>query len=145
MKKIWFPGLLLVLLWPFLFGCCASKKLRTEIKEVTITKIDTVIKIKTDTVTKIKEVFYIDTAKIENDYSIAKSYLDTVHKKLVLTLTGKNFSVPIKIDQIKESNIKKSETEKKILPGTIFFIVIVISFILGVIMTCSFLLKKYFK
>ena len=142
MKKSWLPGLLLVLLLPGLFGCCATKKLKTEITTVTITKIDTVIQIKTDTVTKIKEVIYTDTAVIESDYGVARSYLDTVHRKIILSLTGKNFAVPVKIDQIRETNIKKSE-KQKMIPGTMILLIIGISFVCGVLLTAAFLLKKY--
>ena len=80
-----------------LSSCSVFRKTKTRIE--TIIKIDTVLIIKKDTIPIIKEVYLYDTAYIENSLAKAKSYYDTIKKKLVLQLVGKPFELPVKIDK----------------------------------------------
>jgi hypothetical protein len=60
-------------------------------------------------VTLTKEVFLHDTAYLSNTTSVARSYYDTVTRKIVLQLTGKTFSVPLTIYKhtVQKSDVKE--------------------------------------
>jgi predicted component of type VI protein secretion system len=106
MKKL--CQLLLVLLLSVLFSSCGVlKKLKSRVEIRTEIKTDTVILIKTDTVQRIVKVHITDTAFVENTNSFAKSFYDTTLQKIVLSLKGKIFSVPVQISKITE--IKKED------------------------------------
>ena len=112
----WIYLLSLCLFMFFASGCCIFRK---STKTVTVTetkiRIDTVIKVIKDTVTKIVEVPLTDTAQLENETSIARSYYDIKLQKLVLSLKGKIFDVPVVMDQIiktKEKNIESKPSVK---------------------------------
>jgi len=133
----------LLLSFLFCFGSCGSlKKMRTISETVTITKIDTVIKYIPDTVPIIKEKFIYDTVTIETPETIARSYIDIVHKKIILSVTGKIIDIPVQAEKIQSTIIKEYKPEKPFKNFVIYFIVL-ISFLCGVILTTSYLLKKF--
>ena len=135
-------GVFLLLLSSFGVASCGSiKKMQLTSKTETIIKIDTLIKIKTDTITIYQRVPIYDTAYIESKTSKAKSYYDSHSQKIVLSLTGKVFDVPVTVSEIRKQNIK--ETDKTVTPvnrhwGFWFFITIITIVIL-------YMLYKHFK
>lgn len=96
-----------------LVSCSSAKKFKTNIETITVTKIDTVIKFIPDTFLITKLVPIYDTAFIENESAIAKSYFDTIAHKIVLTLKGKVIDVPVVIDQIITTKENKTSVERK--------------------------------
>lgn len=116
------------------FGCASWKKTRTQTQTVTTTviRIDTIIKIKTDTILKVQEVMLHDTAIVENEHAVARTYYSTTKQRIVLELKGKNFNVPVtiykKVEQVKNEKSKEVVVKKKnffwyILAGLIIVII----------------------
>lgn len=104
----------LFLLTLLLFGLfsCARKMIQTKTITETVIRIDTVIKIKNDTVLKKQYITIHDTAILENNTSIARSYFSTAKQKIVLELKGKNYSVPVTVYKA----VKKVEDKKEVIP-----------------------------
>jgi len=94
-------------------SCSSAKKFKTITETITVTKIDTVIKFVPDTFLITKFVPIYDTAYIENESAIARSYFDTIAHSLVLTLKGKVIDVPVVIDQIITTKENKISVERK--------------------------------
>jgi hypothetical protein len=125
-KRFCCVGCLLILFF-VLFGvssCGSMRKTKTVIE--TVTKIDTVIVIKPDTVIKTVQVYFHDSARIENNYSIARSYYSPEKQKIVLTLQAKPFSVLVtmthhKIEKIKEV-IRKPSLSSGLIIAILFFV-----------------------
>lgn len=110
MMRRWKSILSVCLLLLLLFSsCCAFKKTRTE--TITITKVDTVIKVVRDTVLRTVSVPLYDTAYIETDVAVARSYYNVKTQKIDLQLKGKVFDVPVQlqrtqyIKQVEKENI----------------------------------------
>ena len=111
MKKC---GYLLVLVLLLLFtSSCAILKRRVITLTETILQIDTLILIKRDTIPIIKTGYIHDTIKVENSTSRVVAYFDVIQGKYVVTLTGKPFTVPIKIKQHTMTITKVTETKRK--------------------------------
>ena len=111
----------LVLLF-FLFGCCSLKKTKTE--TITITKIDTIIRVVKDTIVKTVSMPLYDTAIIENATSIARSFYNVKTEKIELQLKGKPFDIPIQLQ--KTSYIKQIVKEKTGIAGMFWYLVVVL-------------------
>lgn len=135
--------LLSLFLCLFLSSCGVLKKLRNKSEVTVITKIDTVIIIKKDTVPKIVKVTLHDTAFVENTVASAKSYFDTTLQKIVLSLKGKVFIVPVKESKITitKADIKTVDRKPNYIGwSSLFFLSIVILYLIIMIYR---LLKKY--
>lgn len=107
----------LVLLIVFTCSCSISKKSRIQTETVTVTKIDTIIPVAYDTITIYKTATITDTVTIENKVARAKSFVDAATGKLVISLQGKVFDVPVKASVIerKKQDIKNIEKKSKSL------------------------------
>ena len=131
MRK-WNINLLSVaLLSAFLFGCFGQRKIQTRTITTTVIRIDTIIKIQNDTILKMQTVTLRDTAILENQTSIARSYFSTQKQKIVLELKGKSFDVPITVYKsvVKDAQVKESlPTTKKWFDKYLiaFFILIIV-------------------
>lgn len=139
-KRVW-QLLLLLLLSVFFFSCGVLKKIRNRTETIVITKIDTIIKVKIDTIQKIVKVAIHDTAFLENTTSVARSYYDTVLNKLVLSLKGKVFDLPVTAGKITitKADIKSVDRKPNYL-GWSFGILIALGFLLTM-----YLFYKIFK
>jgi len=126
----WNLKLLLVVLLPvFFFGCFGMKKIKTVTVTETVIRIDTIIKIQTDTILKIQTVTLHDTAILENNTAIARSYFSTSKQRIVLELKGKTFDVPITVyKSVKQVEVQKEKVKEQNKIGKYF-----IAFILGCI------------
>jgi histone H3/H4 len=114
------------------------KKMRNRTETIVITKIDTVIKVKIDTVPKIVRVAIHDTASLENTTSVARSYYDTVLNKLVLSLKGKVFDLPVTAGKITitKADIKSVDRKPNYLGWSFgIFLVILLIYLIYVIKT----------
>lgn len=112
-------------------SCSVGKKARTITETVTVIKIDTVIKFVPDTVLKLVSVLIQDTAEIETESAIARSYFNIKTQKIELTLKGKIIDVPVIMNQTIKTKEKKFESERR-LPFAfymymfIFFITVIL-------------------
>jgi hypothetical protein len=118
--------LLTFVLLSFSFVGCGIIRKKTIIKTEKTIQIDTVIQIKTDTITIIdstalKRFLAGDTLKAENKESVAKTFFNPSTQKVELTLKGKIFEVPLKINQ-KIIERKKEVETKRTYKGFLFFI-----------------------
>jgi hypothetical protein len=123
MKTILRVILLSGVLLSLLSGCGSIKKSRTKTETITITKIDTVLKIRVDTVYKkttepLSHLLSGDTIKTENKVAEARTYFNTNTNKIVLELRGKIFDVPVTISEKKvvKSDIQQKELERPKMP-----------------------------
>jgi hypothetical protein len=94
-------------------SCSTSKKFKTITETITVTKIDTVIKYVPDTTKHIAIVPIQDTAEIETESAIARSYFNVKTQKIELTLKGKIIDVPVVIDQVITTKENKTSVERK--------------------------------
>ena len=101
----YYVWLLSVLLF-FCTSCGFIRKTGTTEKIVQKIKIDTLITIRPAFMPVTVHFPIWDTARAENPYSTAVSYIDIVTGRIVLTLTGKLFSVPVQM-------VKENITDKK--------------------------------
>jgi hypothetical protein len=92
---------------------CAILKRRVITKTETILQVDTLIIVKRDTIPIIKTGYIHDTIKIENSTSRVVAYFDVIQGKYVVALTGKPFTVPIKIKQHTMTITKVTEAKRK--------------------------------
>jgi hypothetical protein len=85
-----------------------------------------------DTIPVIRYVRITDTAYIENNTAIAKSYFSTTRQRIVLELSGKKFDVPVTIFKkvTQERDEKKSEPVKRYTAFDRYFIYFLLSVIL---------------
>ena len=88
------------------------ERTKTKIQTITITKIDTIIKIIPDTVTIKRYVTITDTAKIETKTANAKAYFSPIKNKIVLELKLKPFDVPVKLSKKVTENKKTNEVKR---------------------------------
>jgi len=109
--KCYYLSLLALLL--LFTSSCAILKRRVITKTETILQVDTLILIKRDTIPIIKTGYIHDTIKIENSTSRVVAYFDVIQGKYVVALTGKPFTVPIKIKQHTMTITKVTETKRK--------------------------------
>jgi hypothetical protein len=124
------------------YSCGSMRRIQTRNTIETITKIDTVIKVKVDTMIKKVTVYFHDSARIENHYSIARSYYDTTKQKIVLTLQAKPFSIPVLVNQRKTEVQETKETDRKqFIIGYIMFLIILIFIIAALVYILIKLLK----
>lgn len=121
---------LLILLIIFTCSCSVTKKSRIRTETITVTKIDTIIHIAYDTVTTYNSATVTDTATIENKVARAKSFVDATTGKIVISLQGKIFDVPVKASVIerKKEDIKNVEKKSK------FLCWIIAGFLIGIIL-----------
>ena len=140
MKKCFYLLLFLVLLSGVC--SCSLSKYQTTKQIVTVTKIDTVIKYVPDTVPVIKTEKITDTVIINNDNVLAKSYIDTIKKAIVLSVALKPVNVPVKIDQVKTVTIK-TPVERKSFKALSIILIVLIGFAAGVIMSASLIIKNW--
>jgi len=125
------------------FVCCSSCSLVNRTKTTTLetkqTVIDTIIHITYDTNTIEKSATVYDTVTIENKVARAKSFVDVKTGKLVLSLQGKIFDVPVKASVIetKQQEIKNIEYRK-----TKWYLYFITGFVLGIILTILLFIKK---
>lgn len=106
-------------------SCFLSKKSRTMIETITVTKIDTVVKIVRDTVLKTVSVTIHDTAKIDNELSSARSYYDIKTQKIKLELKNKPFSVPVQLQKTQYVKQKEIIKEPDIFKAAWFYMFVV--------------------
>lgn len=104
---------LLILLIIFTCSCSVTKKSRIRTETITITKIDTIIHIAYDTVTTYNSATVTDTVTIENKVARAKSFVDVTTGKIVISLQGKIFDVPVKASVIERKKEDIKSVEKK--------------------------------
>jgi hypothetical protein len=130
MKKI-----ILLCIVIFCSGCGILNRTKTVTKTETIIKIDTIIVVKTDTIKSIGSIpfdslFNHDTLKVESSTATAKTYYNIKSEKIELSLTGKNFKVPVTIAA------KVKETKKVVQSHNKTFeqIIILIDIIAGLIL-----------
>lgn len=121
---------------------CSLSRYKTTSQIITVTKIDTVFKYIPDTIPIIKTVNLTDTVIIENNNVLAKSFIDTIKKAIVLSVALKPVNVPVKINQIKTVSIK-SPVEKKPYKALSIILIVLIGFAAGVIMSASFIIKRF--
>ena len=128
----WLHFLLLLVLSAFfiLNGCCSTKK--TEQTTVTVTRVDTLLKVKVDTATVIKTVTLHDTAKIETRYAKAISYFDQNTHKIVLKFAPRQFDIHIIMNHRQEKTVTTSEPVKKRTSPLILALFWVLGFIGGI-------------
>ena len=125
------------------FVCCSSCSLVNRTKTTTLetkqTVIDTIIHITYDTNTIEKSATVYDTVTIENKVARAKSFVDVKTGKLMLSLQGKIFDVPVKASVIetKQQEIKNIEYRK-----TKWYLYFITGFVLGIILTILLFIKK---
>jgi len=116
-----------------LSSCGFTRKI--VIREMTVTKIDTIIKVSYDTVPIIREVPVYDTVTIENKVAVARSYINPVTGKLVLSLTGKVFDVPVRAEVInmreKTEPVKKNNWKQILLLVGISLSCIIIGYLIA--------------
>jgi hypothetical protein len=111
----WYSKLSLAVFVCFLFyGCASWKKVTTRTVTTTVIRIDTIIKIQTDTILKIQSVTLHDTAIVENNSAIARSYFSVSKQRIVLELKGKTFDVPVSV--YKKVEQVESKKEKEVIP-----------------------------
>jgi hypothetical protein len=125
--------LFLVLLSVFFFGCFGTKKTKTITVTETKIKIDTIIKIQNDTIIKYQTVTIHDTAILENNTSIARSYFSQSKQRIVLELKGKSFDVPVSIYKSVKQVAKEKETVREPLIKDKYiwwFFIIVIAYLI---------------
>jgi hypothetical protein len=133
--------LLFFLFLGFVFISCGSlKKSKTITETVTITLIDTVIKVVRDTFTVVKTVTITDTAIVENTLSRAVSFINPVTGKLTLQLTGKIFDLPVKAEIIQTRKTESRDNERKPFFSNYF-----LAFILGVIFVALIVIYAFIK
>lgn len=133
--------LLFFLFLGFVFISCGSlKKSKTITETVTITLIDTVIKVVRDTFTVVKTVTITDTAIVENTLSRAVSFINPVTGKLTLQLTGKIFDLPVKAEIIQTRKTESRDNERKPFFSNYF-----LAFILGVIFVALIVFYAFIK
>ena len=102
------------LLLVFTFNsCCIFNKTKTETRVERIVEIDTVIIVQKDSIPIIKTGYLHDTIIVENKTSIVKAYFDIATNKIVVRLSGKPFTVPIKIKEHTITVTKIVELKKK--------------------------------
>ena len=105
-------------------SCCGLKKIKTE--TITVTKVDTIIKVVRDTVTKTVSVQLYDTAYIETETASAKSYFNVQTQKIDLQLKGKVFTVPVQLQRtqyIKQKETVKDYSKSFMITGVLFFLI----------------------
>jgi hypothetical protein len=116
-------------------SCCGLKKIQTT--TITVTKIDTLIKVVKDTVLKTVSVPFYDTAYIETETAFAKSYFNVKTQKIDLQLKGKIFEVPVQLQ--KTTYIKEKVTERKTTFGMwLYMFVVLLIFLFGIVITKKF-------
>jgi hypothetical protein len=94
------------------YGCFGSRKIQTRTITETVIRIDTIIKIQNDTILKTQVVTIHDTAILESQTSVARSYFSTQKQKIVLELKGKPFDVPVTIYK----SVKQEQQVKEKIP-----------------------------
>ena len=92
---------------------------------ITVTKIDTVVKIVRDTVLKTVSVTIHDTAKIENELSFARSYYDIKTQKIKLELKNKPFNVPVQLQKTQFVKQKEIIKQPDITTAAWFYMLVV--------------------
>lgn len=120
-----------LLVLSLLLSSCGILRRKTITTTETITRLDTVIIIRRDTITKEIRGEIHDTLRLENIMSVAKTYYDTTNKKMVLSLRGKTFAVPLSIYKKEVTTESIKETKR---PNRLFWFItvwlIVVTFIL---------------
>jgi len=109
-------------------SCFLSKKSKTTTETITVTKIDTVVKIVRDTVLKTVSVTIHDTAKIENELSFARSYYDIKTQKIKLELKNKPFNVSVQLQKTQFVKQKEIIKEPDISKAAWFYMFVVFLF-----------------
>jgi len=131
-----FLPVLLVFVLSVLCGCGILKTKEIITTKTTI-KADTIIRLHIDVFPVIKEGY--DTVKVENTTSFARSYINGASGKIILELKGKDFNVPVTIQQTTVETKKDVITKQK-FPYIYIFLLILIPLCLFVI---AFIIKKY--
>ena len=140
---LWSAILLVILTFVLLCSCNIFKRVtKTKTITETVYYVDTIVIVHKDTIPIYCEVYLYDTAFIETETFITKSYVDTITKTLILEAKGKEFEVPVKIKETVKTTEKKKEKEpnnKRIL------ILVGIGFILYNLFLYKFFKKLNFK
>jgi hypothetical protein len=126
----------------FLCSCSVSKHIE-KTHTVIQSKIDTVITFHFELPKpKYVTVKITDTAIVENETAIAKSYFNPITQKIVLELKGKEFKAPIKINRIETTD--KKEVDIQTINKAYKFMTIIIALLL-IATILIYILKKYIK
>jgi hypothetical protein len=124
----------------FVICSCGIMK-RTKSITVTerVTKIDTIIHYVHDTIPIVKQSTLYDTVTIENKTAIAKEYYNFKTQKIVLSLIGKSFDIPV------HANVQTKETKKDVVINRKSNIEFVIFFIAAFLIVAYLLIEKLKK
>lgn len=134
MKWIYFLLSLLLLL---LFICSCGSMKRTTTQTVTIIQIDTIVQVVKDTVIKSVSVPLYDTAYIETEIAVARSFYNVKTQKIELSLKGKVFDVPVKLQRTQY--IKTKDVSRETTWGMwLYLIVVLLIFLFGIVITKKF-------
>jgi hypothetical protein len=108
-----FRLLLLLSVLVFFLSCSALKKTRSKTETRIQYKIDTVLHINFDNIPVVSRGTISDTLRAENKTAFAKTYYDFSLQKIILTLKGKPFDVPVKANVIKTVEEKTLNVQRK--------------------------------
>ena len=126
-------------------GCSICRRTITHTER--IIDIDTVIIVRTDTIERVGVVPLLDiisgdTLKVESSTSVARTYFNVHTNKIELTLTGKNFAVPVKIQSVVKEKVVERQPKFNIFEKiTFIFSFLVILTALGVVWKIMFIKK----
>lgn len=134
MKKWKILSLVLLAVLLLLQSSCLSKKRLIKTETITVTKVDTIIKVVRDTVLKTVSVPLYDTAKVETETAIAKSFYNISTQKIELQLKGKIFDVPVQLQKTQyikqKEKIKEFSTTKAICYSFVFLLIMSLLFLI---------------
>jgi hypothetical protein len=116
-----------------LSACGSMQKTKT----ITVTQIDTIVRVSIDTFTVVNtltDTLFLkgDTVYVENKVAASKAYYNKSTKKVELSLTGKPHYTPIKINQVVKINEKKpvESNRAKMIFKTVIATIIFLAFVI---------------